>query len=924
MAAAPKSGAKPGAARTSENPVNYQDFDLLIDRAGESLRAQVMSSPAGQATAEFRLPFSGNELENFLLRMRGRARSGTIRRVESQEMSAVKAFGAALFGAVFSGDVKACFRTSLDETRRQNAGLRIRLRLADPSVVDLPWEYLYNPAVNRFLALSIHTPLVRYMDLPERIQPLTVTPPIRVLVMISSPTDFPAIDVEAEWTRLNQALADLIGRNQIAIERLDDATLEALQRRLRRERYHAFHFIGRGEFDDSLHEGVLMFERDKRAAHRISSQYLGMLLHDHETLRVAILNACEGARTSRTDPFARSAQSLVHQGIPAVIAMQFGIANDVASRFAHEFYGALADGYPIDASLTEARKAIFAAGHEVEWGTPVLYLRVPDGRIFDVDRGAEAAARVAHPVAASSPSPAVVAYHSEPREPMTSQEQSVALLRSVGEVLGAGHYARALELLAQVRALDPSSPELADLTAMAEAQRAVAEARAQRRAEFREHLDAAAELLARNDLAAASERATEALRLHPADPEARAVQGQIAKRIEEERLTAAVERRIDEAIARAEVEPSHGKALAILEEARALDPGNAALLAAFERHNDRLGRPVPCLRGPASKPDSASSSDGLSELFRRWWSRLRKGADTVENRPGHAGLRRECGPSDVVHCTVFSAHETVAGQTFVVKVTAHVPEQEHVARTLAKQTDREAEPRGKTVATAVTPHVSRLAFCLSMTGAEVVDPVQTLIWKRITESVEFEVRVPDDYPAGRLTGTVIVSQDGIPFGHVRFAVYVTPERRGTAAGEKSRSTGDWKRYRHAFVSYAAADRAEVLKRVQMLARVSIDFFQDLLNLEPGERWERELYKQIDRSDVFFLFWSTAAKNSEWVAKEIDYALRRKRGDELAEPEIVPIMIEGPPPVPPPPALRHLHFNDPFIYFIQSPPVSGQR
>ena len=45
---------------------------------------------------------------------------------------------AALFDAVFTGDVKACFRSSIDEVRRQNAGLRIRLRLANPSVVDLP------------------------------------------------------------------------------------------------------------------------------------------------------------------------------------------------------------------------------------------------------------------------------------------------------------------------------------------------------------------------------------------------------------------------------------------------------------------------------------------------------------------------------------------------------------------------------------------------------------------------------------------------------------------------------------------------------------------------------------------------------------------------------------------------------------------
>ena len=46
----------------------YQDFDLLIDRSGDKLRAQVLNSPAGQAMAEFCLPFSDDKLENFLLR----------------------------------------------------------------------------------------------------------------------------------------------------------------------------------------------------------------------------------------------------------------------------------------------------------------------------------------------------------------------------------------------------------------------------------------------------------------------------------------------------------------------------------------------------------------------------------------------------------------------------------------------------------------------------------------------------------------------------------------------------------------------------------------------------------------------------------------------------------------------------------------
>jgi hypothetical protein len=348
---------------------------------------------------------------------------------------------------VFSGDVRACFRSSLDEVRRQGAGfgLRVRLRLTDPELVDLPWEYLYNSSVNRFLALSVQTPLVRYMELAERIQPISVTPPIRVLVMISSPTDFPTLDVEAEWKRLNDSLSDLLASGDIAIDRLDDASLGALQRRLRKSQYHIFHYIGHGEFDNDAQEGVLILEAENERGHRVGSQYLGMLLHDHESLRVAILNACEGARTSRTDPFAGSAQSLVQQGIPAVIAMQFEIADDVASTFAHEFYGALADGYPIDAALTEARKAIFAGGREVEWGTPVLYMRAPDGRIFDVDRTATGTVR--RPKTMQRGAPAIQA----PRtgEPDREQRERLVLeaIARARNVFNAGQRAEALTIL---------------------------------------------------------------------------------------------------------------------------------------------------------------------------------------------------------------------------------------------------------------------------------------------------------------------------------------------------------------------------------------------------------------------------------------------------------------------------------------------
>ena len=109
-----------------------------------------------------------------------------------------------------------------------------------------------------------------------------------------------------------------------------------------------------------------------------------------------MLNACEGARTDVADPFGGVAQTLVQQGLAAVIAMQFEFTDTAAIMLAHEFYGALADGYPIDAALAEGRKAIFNAGNDTEWATPVLHLRSPDGQLFDLQHPGSGDVPTAH------------------------------------------------------------------------------------------------------------------------------------------------------------------------------------------------------------------------------------------------------------------------------------------------------------------------------------------------------------------------------------------------------------------------------------------------------------------------------------------------------------------------------------------------
>jgi hypothetical protein len=417
------------------NAMKYLDFDVAIEPAGDGFAARVFSSPAGQATATFTAPFSDLEIENFLLRV-GRSRHA-VRRIESPEMASAKAFGGRLFDQVFAGDVRGCLRSSIDEASRQGLGLRVRLHLTKvPALADLPWEFLYNASMNRFLSLSVETPLVRYLELPERIRPLTVQPPLHVLMMISSPTDYPTLDVARESEKMSEALADLEKRGLVVVERQEDATLAELQRRLRSGQYHIFHFIGHGGFDAQADDGILVMEDQENRGRRVSAQFLGTLLHDHRPLRLAVLNACEGGRASRGDPFAGTAQSLVQQGIPAVIAMQFEVTDEAAICFTREFYAAIAVGYPVDAALAEARKAIFAEVSEIEWGTPVLYMRSPDGRVFEIEQVSEAARK---------------------------QLQLSSLLSAARTAATSGHAAAAIEKLEQILAIDAAH---ADATAL--------------------------------------------------------------------------------------------------------------------------------------------------------------------------------------------------------------------------------------------------------------------------------------------------------------------------------------------------------------------------------------------------------------------------------------------------------------------------
>ena len=364
---------------------SYQNFDLLLEQLGDGqFEARVTAAPVIDLPhVRFRLPFDEKSLKILLLEL-DPGRSDVRSSAGADQRQAAKDFGGPLFKAIFTDGLALAWTRSLDKiAAQQGGGLRLRLRIADDAaaLAGLPWELLYDARGRAFPAQSEITPLVRFLDVTSEPDPIQVNGPLRVLTIISSPTDLPELDVQREWARIETAMGPKVREGLVVVDKLPEPTTDELGDWLLTHDVHVLHFIGHGDFDSTSGEGFVFFQNDRGGADRVTADILGPFVHDHDPLRMVVLNACRGARVSAKDPYGGMAQGLVQQGATAVVAMQFPITDRAAVMFTGKFYGALAAGLPVEQAVSYARKALQAKFHS-EWATPVLFMRSPDGNIF--------------------------------------------------------------------------------------------------------------------------------------------------------------------------------------------------------------------------------------------------------------------------------------------------------------------------------------------------------------------------------------------------------------------------------------------------------------------------------------------------------------------------------------------------------------
>lgn len=365
-------------------PFIYEDFELRL-RSNGSMVVEVLQAPYSRgAECEFAPPVSEAEYQIMLAQLqleyvRKRSSGPT-------KMQAARSLGQKLYDSLFKDRVSTSFEASRYGVELTERGLRLRLNLAGaPKYMNLPWEFMYDGT--RFLTTGVQVPIIRQLGAATATySPLRVDSPLGILAAACSPTDEISLDVADEAKLLENALKPLTDSGLAHIKVLYDPSLEDVQKALTEDTYHVFHFMGHGGWEEVRQEGTLCFVEDDGTSEVITGERLGVILSDHQSMRLVFANACRGAFASSNHAFSSIAASLVMHGLPAVLAMQFEISDRAAVISAQHFYCALAKNRSVEEAVGEVRKVLFD-GDDIEWAVPVLFMQSGDGHMFSSTPG---------------------------------------------------------------------------------------------------------------------------------------------------------------------------------------------------------------------------------------------------------------------------------------------------------------------------------------------------------------------------------------------------------------------------------------------------------------------------------------------------------------------------------------------------------
>ena len=330
----------------------------------------------------------GDEAKPALRDAAGSLTSGSDERI-------VQEVGSQLFEFIFQRKILELYQECSHAARKDDQPFLIRLRVTDPTLAYVPWETMYDKKNRFYVTTSQSTPFMRAVDDYVEERRACAARPIRMLGMaarVKVLNGFPLdeIEVDAEQVAIKKALSELNDGKRMKLSWIPSAKARDLNRRFLRgdegKRWDLFHFIGHGGHDPERQMGFIVVQEEggSKGIRLYADSLKAFLTQPGQTPSLVVLNSCSGAQGEPGSLFSSTAAELIQGGVPAVIAMQFEISDNMGLAFADTFYTYLAENVSIQAALAHTR-AELKARQFAEWISPVLYMRGLDGEIF-VDR----------------------------------------------------------------------------------------------------------------------------------------------------------------------------------------------------------------------------------------------------------------------------------------------------------------------------------------------------------------------------------------------------------------------------------------------------------------------------------------------------------------------------------------------------------
>jgi hypothetical protein len=275
--------------------------------------------------------------------------------------------------------------------------------------------------------------------------------------------------------------------------------------------------------------------------------------------------------------------------------------------------------------------------------------------------------------------------------------------------------------------------------------------------------------------------------------------------------------------------------------------------------------------------------------------------EEAEAQPSAA--RAATAPTAPADATAFAPSKLRRGTPELVRIVVHQPKDLNAVIKAAKKLDPRTEPAPQGMSIGEVALGSSIGVALEVRGGTCEGGLQRRTWSG--EPIDFNFAVEADASVKQVVMLARVFIDDAQIGVLAFTRKVSgPAKKPHGLGDRARL----KRHKRVFLSYASKDREIVAAIATAYQRAGVDHFWDRTSLKSGEEWHPRLRREIDRADLFHLCWSKAAAESQWVHKEAEHALTRRR-KHSGKPEITVQMLDGPPWAPHPPQLDAINFDD---------------